>query len=425
MKVWQSRWVVASSLVVGLGLLVGAATAEAPAKLPGGVSYRLREAGRILDSGERAFSSTGAASEQWKTEAALDAVRQAREKLAEIEKGYGGQYSPTHPDVVAVQGRIQALEARAQGRQEVAQQARVAQQQVAAQAGAASADWVTRLSPYVTPIGRPTHDKTKYLIPSATQEQAEMERRLTVYGQAAADLAAYRQAALGARETEELKEIVAALDQALQDFRKSVQQYGGQDLVEAGRRLDDAERFVKAQEAKVAAQQQPLLLDKLPITQIDDILARAAGLLKKDDVGLLTAQKRLAALKQADGRLRAAWKAGTKMTPDRYAGGDLAALKKAAEGFVLKANPGVRLLKTTIISADWGEENVVEWTDTTQTALRRRNSRSVTAQVAGKKGVDCFLYTVDVSKDRRGDGSWGSLYGHVMYTDPMLEENAR
>ena len=124
-----------------------------------------------------------------------------------------------------------------------------------------------------------------------------------------------------------------------------------------------------------------------------------------------------------DGRLRAALAADTRMRADAYAGGDAAELKSFAEQVVAGAQPGIVLLKTAIVSPDWTEESVVEWTDTTQTALRHRTTRSVTVQVAGRLHANTLLFTVDVSQDRLSSGGWGPTAGHVMFTDPMLAEN--
>jgi hypothetical protein len=49
----------------------------------------------------------------------------------------------------------------------------------------------------------------------------------------------------------------------------------------------------------------------------------------------------------------------------------------------------------------------------------------VTAQVGAIKGAEAFLFTVDVSQDRKADGTWGELYGHVMFKDPILEKNIK
>jgi len=113
----------------------------------------------------------------------------------------------------------------------------------------------------------------------------------------------------------------------------------------------------------------------------------------------------------------------TFMTPDRYAGADMAALKGKAGQIVAAKHPGAAALRVTVISPDWKEQTLVEYTDSTRTALRVRTTRSVTAQVAAKTNGSVRLHTVDISRDRRADGSFGELYGHIMFTDAMLEKN--
>ena len=82
------------------------------------------------------------------------------------------------------------------------------------------------------------------------------------------------------------------------------------------------------------------------------------------------------------------------------------------------------VLRTTLPAEDWKQESVVEWTDTTHTALRYRNTRFMTAHVAAK-GADSkvYLHAVHLASDRQTDGSWGSLYGHIMWSDWMAEKN--
>ena len=51
---------------------------------------------------------------------------------------------------------------------------------------------------------------------------------------------------------------------------------------------------------------------------------------------------------------------------------------------------------------------------------------SVTVQIgATASGGSASVYTLDISKDKRSDGSFGELYGHVMYQDPILPENIK
>ena len=113
----------------------------------------------------------------------------------------------------------------------------------------------------------------------------------------------------------------------------------------------------------------------------------------------------------------------TVMIPDKFTGQEIDTLKTKAAEFLHKEYPDANVLRTTVISSDWTEDQRWEFTDTTKTAVRYRITQSVTAQIAGKRGNDVFLYTINISKDKRSDSSWGELYGHVMFIDPMLEEN--
>jgi hypothetical protein len=111
------------------------------------------------------------------------------------------------------------------------------------------------------------------------------------------------------------------------------------------------------------------------------------------------------------------------MSADKYKGRTAAAIKQTARKIIKTKFPQATILRATLISSGWQEERVFEYTDTTRTAVRYRVTRSITAQVAARQGQDVSLYTLDISKDRRSDGSWSPLYGHIMFTDPMLEEN--
>ena len=409
-------------LVVGLG--VSAALAADGDKLPGGVSFRLKEAERLLASGERAFSPASVASAQWKTDTALAGVQSAREKMKEIEERFAGQYSPDHPSVVAVRNRIDALEAKARALASGEKEARAAADQAAGDAAAASAKWVALLKPYVTGIGSPAHDPAKYLVPSATQEKAEMDKRLAIYAEAAAALGSYRKADLGNRQTPELGEQAAKLDQALRGFEQSCLQYADLDFTDAERKLGHAEEFMKEQEAKVAAKQPFVWQDADVLVGIRRLIDRAAGLARKDDARRTGLQARLDAVAQRNAKLMEARIADTRMQADRYSGGDAGEIRKMAEQIVREKHPDAALLRTSVTSRDWKEESATEWTDTTQTALRHRTTRSVTVQVAARRAGAASLYTLDVSRDR-ASGAWGPLYGHIMFTDPILEQNVK
>ena len=412
------------------GLLLGAGilslpVAQAQAPLPSNVAFQLTQVSRIVERAERSLGGAGVASEPSKIETANAAAAEARAGMQEIARRYAGKYSPEHPDIVAMQNRIAALEATAGGRAEARQQDQAAAQRLAAAAGAASGDWLARLKPFVDGMGRPGYDATRHLVPSATQEAGEMQKRLGIYAVASAALADYRRADLGAMETDELRQVASDLDLALRQFGESCVRYADQDLAEAAARIGELERFVREQDAKIAAAEPALFPERSALEHAQAVLDRARGLVGRDDPRMTALVSRLDALRRADVRLRAARAADTRMRPDAYAGGDAEALKRFAEQVVSRAQPGVRLLRTALVSPDWTEESAIEWTDTTRTALRHRTTRRMTAQVAGRLNATTRLFTVDVSQDRLSGGAWGPTAGHVMFTDPMLEENVK
>ncbi len=403
----------------------GAAPQPAPAaqKLPGGVSYRLKEADRSLSKGERSLADAdSAASAESRAQSALAAVKEARDKMAEIEQKFSGQYPADHPDIKAMNDRIAALEKQANEAVAGAKQAQDAKAQAAAQAATASAGWITRLKPFVTAPGQEGADREKYLVPSATREEAEMAQRLRIYADASAALNEYK-AANVTTPTEELADIVKELARALKNFAASCESYSEEDFGDVEKKLGHAESFLAAQEAKVAAGESGILLQKDILVEIRGLLDRAASLAKKDDARVAKFQTQLDGLIARDAKLRAARVADTLMTADKFKGAEMDEIKQKAGEVLAKAHADAQVLRTTVISPDWKEESVIEHTDTTRTALRHRVTRSVTAQVAAKKGAETFLYTLYIGKDRRTDGTWGELRGHVMFTDRMLEEN--
>ena len=115
----------------------------------------------------------------------------------------------------------------------------------------------------------------------------------------------------------------------------------------------------------------------------------------------------------------------TFMTADQYQSSDIDAIKNKAESLVANNNKeGGKPLRSTVISENWKEETVWEWTDTSRTQKRWRTTRALTAQVAAKTPDGVRLITVAIAKDKQSDGSWGALYGNLhQYSDPMLEEN--
>ena len=115
----------------------------------------------------------------------------------------------------------------------------------------------------------------------------------------------------------------------------------------------------------------------------------------------------------------------THMTPDRYTAKDIDELKDKAKSLGQNDQKEDDIpLRCIIISENWQEETVQEWTDTSRTTWRIRTTRSLTGQVAAKTADGVRLITVALAQDKQSDGSWGPLYGNLhQYSDPMLESN--
>jgi hypothetical protein len=369
--------------------------------------------------------TTSVASTEWKITAARESIKSAKDKMKEINDKFGGQFSPEHPEILAMNKRITDLEAMVEGKSASESQTKADQGKSAQASAQNSGDWLARLSPYVNGMGHPQYNKGKYLIPSATQEKEEMAKRLKIFAEAAASLSDFKKSTAGMQITDELKDVANRLEKATTEFVASCKSYSEADLLEAGRKIKDLENFVKEQQAKQAAKEFYLWVNKDLFDDIQNILERAAGLLKPDDPNLKELLAKIDALKAADAKLREGKIADTKMKPDIFIGKETDLIKQKAALFLQKDRPGTQITKTSIISSDWSEESILEYTDSTQTALRYRTTRSVTVQIGGKNDTKAFLYTLDVRQDKKSDGSWGELYGHVMFTDPILEENIK
>jgi len=397
------------------GAAVPAATAAAPTgdKLPSSVVFRLKEASRSLDKVERILG--GVSSADYKVEASRAALEDAKATMAGIAKDYGAQASPDAPEMRGVADRIAAAEASIVQFQSGAAQGAAADAQAESEAEA----WLQRLNPYVMGPGNAEHNAAKYLTPSSTSDVAELAQRQALCAEAKVLLAEYEKAGVTAGG-DALAEAERQLRYAVTAFEDSFKAHVQRSLEDAERRAEELDAFLTQQEAAGA---EAVLLEKGQLGELRRAIDAAAGVAGAGDARVAALRTRSGGLETRDTALRQARVEQTRMTSDRYGGGDLATLRKQAESITREALPDAAILRATVVSTDWKEESVIEATDTTHTALRYRTTRSVTAQVATKRGGAVQLHTLDLSQDRQNDGTWGPLYGHIMFTDAMLEKN--
>ncbi len=284
-----------------------------------------------------------------------------------------------------------------------------------------SADWVAKLKPFVTPMGG------RQLIASYTADVRQMQHQQAIYNEASKLFEQYRKAEFPQGKSQELQRIEARLADELAKFPEVLKRGVGDQVANAEAKLDQEMAFLNSKQAwKNDPKQLPYYLATRRIADAQALLDRAAELVPADDPALAALNAKMAQLVRLNDERIKVRAERTRMIPDRFTGNGMAAIKKKAAALVTARIPGVEVLRTTVISEEWQEESVQEWTDTTKTAIRHRTSRSVTAQVAGKKpGGEVRLYSVHVAKDLRKDGGWGKLYGnlHSDLGDLMLAEN--
>jgi exonuclease VII small subunit len=397
--------------------------AGAASALPSGAVQLLREITQRLDRVDRALDdSLATANMKDRDKTARSHLEEAQAAMATLEQRHGARIAPDNPDVKACRDRIARADA-----QITAFVSRMSDQAASAGAAAAAAEsasagWLARLRPYVIPSHQPGHDKTRYLVPSATMDEAEMNDRVRIFSEASQVLKELRAAGVTAK-TEDLAAVEKQLDSALAEFRDSMKSYGARELDAIRGKLDHAGQFIREQQQKSSGNQAFLTIDKDILPDLRRAIGRVTVFLAADDPQPADLLKRLAGLEADDAALRQKRVAETRVTPGRYAGPDKGDIVAQAADIVAKSHADARVLRTSVLSADWKEESALEFTDTTRSAIRHRVTRSVTVEVAVKRAGGAFLYTLDISKDRRTDGSWGGPYGHIMFTRPILEEN--
>lgn len=384
--------------------------------MPSFVASRLKGVNSSIENG-RGWLAKGS------VRTARRSLDRALEQMREIEEKYGGKYPPDHQDAVATKEHLQSFEnmvADAEAR-EGARKAEAGMK--AEQAAKESAVWKDRLKPYVTGMGQPGYDPKRYFIGSFTGDDEEMGRRAALYTEVQTRMESYRTEGPGEDGTDELKEIARQLEYQIESFAGSLQGAGETYLREALTQIDFLLRRSSEESAKIGTGTPPLPMDKDVIGRSKKLLDRASKILGVDDAGVSDAEGKYARILEMDGKIRKARLAETRMSPDKFTGKGADEIRDKAQGILAEKKPGVRILRTSIVSPDWIEERVTEWTDTTRTALRYRVTWYVTAQVAGKGGDEAKIYTIHVARDRRSDGSWSPLYGHIMYEDAILAEN--
>jgi hypothetical protein len=158
------------------------------------------------------------------------------------------------------------------------------------------------------------------------------------------------------------------------------------------------------------------------MTAIEDSVKKTRVALGEESPESIKIRDSFAALVAKDREYRKIRADRTFLSPDVYAGQDKKALIQAAGAIVAKGKSGSKILKVSIYKTAWEEKTVEGWTDTTKTRWEKKTFKQVNAQVAARDSSGVYLHVLHLAKDKTSDG-WGSVYGHIMFSDPMAEKN--
>jgi hypothetical protein len=383
------------------------------------VKKRLKDITRHLDSAER-YAGSDAEKAQYK-------LGQAEELFAEIDRMYADQFDAANPDYAAVKNRYNQLTgmAAAQGAAEAKSEADAADAKAAKEKQ--SGEWVAKFREYLSYSGSEGYNPEKLVFVPGTSEPekfADAKKRYEAFKKFYEE---YKNTDFPAGKTWALEDIADnEAPRRLQEFEEGFASRMGSVVERAENEINGAMAQLEKDNGWQSDKSiKPNLIDHKRMQSIGEATAEAVSALGATDPKAAQVQAKFAALKAKDKENRQIRKERTFMTPDRYTGKDISALKEKAKTLVKNnTKEGGTPLRCTVIAENWREETVHEWTDTSRTARRWRTTRHQTAQVAAKTSSDARLITVALAQDKQSDGKWGPLYGNLhQYSDPMLEAN--
>ena len=386
--------------------------------MPGGVSKRLKD----INTRDRYCRKNGRSG---RIDNARLKLGDASDLFSEIDTMYGGKFSPDHPDYVAAKNRFTGVETKIGGVADQKASAKAQAVQAEQAMKAQSDEWVKKFIPYIANKASEGHDPGKYLVFPGTSQPEQMKKMQKVYEELKNQYAAYQKITFADGKTWQLEQAENDVKLALQNFSESYA--GGTRNIEndANRNLDQAiGQLEKDTKWKADSKALPPIVDSKRKDSINSLVAQAGEILAADDPALIRIKEKQAKMLKLDQEHRQVRAQRNFVRPEIYKGKDLKELRTIAEQIVKKKLPGAKILRVSIYKDDWKEERVLESTDSTNTAIRYRVTRMINAQVAAKLNGKVTLNTLHIAKDQQGS-DWGKLYGHIMYTDPMVEANVK
>jgi hypothetical protein len=265
----------------------------------------------------------------------------------------------------------------------------------------------------------------KYLIDGVTASETDIQERAALLAEAQKLWVDYGKVEFPLGKTAELLSLEEIMQQRLRDMPEQLERSRALVSADIEKEFDRILAHLNQDTGwRSDLTQKPNLVMERDVAPLPQAIERYAGTVGPNDPKLATLRLKLDQIHDQDRKNRAVRAERTFMTADRFAGDRADEARLKVEAIIKEKSGAASTLRITLPAADWREENVLEWTDTTRTELRHRITRLMTAQAAAK-GADgkVYLHAVHLASDRRSDGSWGPLYGHIMWSDWMAEAN--
>ena len=287
---------------------------------------------------------------------------------------------------------------------------------------AACNKWIDAMRPFVS-AGAGADNK--FLVRSPMFGKDHVNRQAELLEEAKGVWAEYQKAEFPLGKNPTLIDLEKEMAEAIEEMPEIIRQcqalISGQIEEEFDRVLSQLDKDTgwKTDKTKM-----PRVAMKRDVEPLSRAIEEYASTVKPDDPKLNSLKKKLEMIHKKDQENRAICAERRYMRPWKYSGSDGSDIEGAAEAIVKKEFPKAKILRTTLPVTEWKEERVLEYTDTSNTSVRYRITRFITADVAAKADDGkVYLHVVHVAADRTSTGNWGSLYGNVKWSDWMNEEN--
>ena len=389
-------------------------------KLPGGVSKRIRDIKREMDQVKR-YLSKGTESSAKQAQYILGGVQSL---FDDIDKKYGDQFDTSHPDYAAAKERFDRLEGDTNAALAAAAKSNTDAEADEAAKKKQSAEWIPKFQAYLSYPGNEGHDPNLLVYVPGTSEPEKFADAQKRYEAFKSFYESYQAAEFPHGKTWKL-ETLAEKDgpQRLVDFQKQFADRVGTVFGEAEKHISEAMAYLEKKNGwKNDPSVKPPLIDKNRMNAIDNLVKNVNSALGSGSPEAAKINRSYAALTAQDKEYRKIRAERTFLSPDIYSGGDKKDLLKKARAIIANEKPGSKVLRVTIYKDGWEEKTVEGWRDTSRTQWEKKTFREINANAGARDATGVYLYTIYLAQDKTSTG-WSNLYGHIMYSDPMAEEN--